>query len=387
MPLTIRSKTIVNNLVIGSTVSSGGGTTPSYLVVGAFREEGVVNDAGAAFVYDPSDYTQTPTYLSASDGAAYDSFGHAVAASSTHIVVGAHYDDDDGSSTGAVYVWDATNLSNGYTKLVDASSGDQFGYSVDANDDYIIVGAKNDNEGASNAGSVLVYDATDLTADPTRLVNPTPQSSDQFGNSVALTDTQLIVGAYSANDFGADAGIIYIYDITDLSASPSRLYNSVAYSEFGWSVAASSNYIVVGAHDQNSNTGSVYVYDATDLSASPTQLTPSTLESNYNFGHSVAVDNNYLVVGCQNNNAPVYVYDVTNLSATPTELTGSTDAQFGYSVSIFGNSLAVGSRNGGGNDGGSVSIYNLSNLSSEPTEIQPTSVGAYDYFGVDVDFG
>ena len=44
--------------------------------------------------------------LVASDGAAKDRFGGAVAASDGVVVVGAYWDDDKGSDSGSVYVFE-----------------------------------------------------------------------------------------------------------------------------------------------------------------------------------------------------------------------------------------------------------------------------------------
>jgi hypothetical protein len=69
---------------------------------------------------------------------------------------------------------------------------------------------------------------------------------------------------------------------------------------FGQSIAATSNQIVVGAFlddDQGGNAGAVYVYDATNLSATPTKLAPSGLDASDSFGYSVAATSNQIVVG------------------------------------------------------------------------------------------
>ena len=60
----------------------------------------------------------------------------------------------------------------------------------------VIVGASGDSTGAAQAGSVYVFDAA--TGNLLRtLNNPTPEASDYFGYSVALSGNLMIVGAYS----------------------------------------------------------------------------------------------------------------------------------------------------------------------------------------------
>ena len=127
-------------------------------------------------MYDLTNLSATPTKLTATDGADDDNFGYSVAASQNHIVVGTNSDDDQGTNAGAVYVYDATNLSASPTKLAPSGLGnyDMFGSAVAATSNHIIVGAYQDDDQGDNAGAVYVYDATNLSATPTKL---TPSGS------------------------------------------------------------------------------------------------------------------------------------------------------------------------------------------------------------------
>ncbi len=66
-----------------------------------------------------------------SDGAAYDYFGFSVAVSGTTALVGAYFDDDNGSSSGSAYLFDTTTGTQ-LAKLLpsDGAADDYFGYSV-----------------------------------------------------------------------------------------------------------------------------------------------------------------------------------------------------------------------------------------------------------------
>jgi hypothetical protein len=324
--------------------------TSNQIVVGASYDDDQGNAAGAAYVYDATNLSATPTKLAPTGLGAGDNFGWSVAATSNQIVVGARYDDDQGNNAGAVYVYDATNLSATPTKLTPSGLGtnDQFGHSIAATSNQIVVGVWGDDDQGGNAGAVYVYDATNLSTTPTKLTPSGLDASDSFGYSVAATSNQIVVGASYDEVTGGNTGAVYVYDAANLSATPTKLAPSGLDADdyFGSSVAATSNQIVVGAlfdDDQGSNAGAVYVYDATNLSATPTKLAPSGLGQYDNFGHSVAATSNQIIVGAfsdndQGNDAgAVYVYDATNLSAAPTKLTatdGGSNHQFGYSVSL-----------------------------------------------------
>ena len=77
-------------------------------MVGAYADDiGGNIDQGSAYVFEKSGGTWYQTAkLTASDGVAYDSFGHSVSIDGYHVVVGAsHYDDDDGPLPGSAYIF------------------------------------------------------------------------------------------------------------------------------------------------------------------------------------------------------------------------------------------------------------------------------------------
>jgi len=385
--------------------NGGGGSSsePSYLAVGAF---GVNSNAGAAYIYDATNYSATPTKLAPTGLDADDYFGRFVAATSNQIVVGALYDDDQGSGAGAVYVYDATNLSATPTKLTPTGldAGDQFGLSVAATSNQIIVGARYDDDQGENAGAVYVYDASNLSATPTKLAPSGLDASDNFGYSVAATSNQIIVGASLDDDQDYNAGAVYVYDVNNLSGTPTKLtaFDGLAYlDQFGYSVTATSNHIVVGAFsddDQGSNAGSVYVYDANNLSANPTKLAPSGLDAGDIFGISVTATSYQIIVGARydddqgTNAGAVYVYDANNLSATPTKLAPSGLGEheyFGGFVTATSNQIVVGAYGDDdqGNNAGAVYVFDANNLSATPTKLTAFDGLANDRFGISVSLG
>jgi len=322
----------------------------NHIVVGAYQDDDQYSNAGAVYVYDATNLSASPIKLTPSGANTSVQFGNSVAVTSNQIIVGATLDGDRGDGAGAVYVYDATNLSATPTKLAPSGLGnyDIFGKSVAATSNQIVVGTHLDDDQGDNAGAVYVYDATNLSATPTKLAPSGLDSNDYFGESVAVTSNQIVVGARFDDDRGSEAGAVYVYDATNLSATPTKLAPSGLDSNdyFAQSVAATSNHIVVGAvrdDDQGGDAGAVYVYDATNLSATPTKLAPSGLDADDEFGHSVAAYGNQIVVGAKqdddqaSNAGAVYVYDATNLSATPTKLTafdGGSSHEFGRSVSL-----------------------------------------------------
>ena len=101
----------------------------------------------------PAEFTYTEMdKLLAEDGAADDHFGYKVAISGDTAVIGAERDGDAGPYSGSAYVY--TSDGTAWTQqakfaALDASAGDYFGSAVAIEGDTIVVGAYQDNAGAS----------------------------------------------------------------------------------------------------------------------------------------------------------------------------------------------------------------------------------------------
>src|SRR6056300_505024 len=103
----------------------------------------------------------TETKITASDGAASDTFGFAVAVGSGRICVGAYGDDDNGSGSGSAYIFDLDGTQLTKITASDGAADDQFGYSVAVGNGRIVVGAPYDD---SSQGSAYIFnlDGTQL---------------------------------------------------------------------------------------------------------------------------------------------------------------------------------------------------------------------------------
>ena len=60
-----------------------------------------------------------------------------------------------------------------------------------------------------------------------------------FGNTVAVFGDQIIVGAKTDDTTGTDQGAVYVYDATNLSASPTKLTTSGLANYNYWGQALS----------------------------------------------------------------------------------------------------------------------------------------------------
>jgi hypothetical protein len=361
------------------------GPPPPTLIVGAkFNDQ-----TGSLYSYNLMDLSSEPTKITASDGEPWEQFGVSLDISGNVAVVGAYDDDDGGTYAGSVYVYNLLDLSEAPTKLVpsELDDYDDFGLYAATNGNLIAVGARMDDDAAGNAGAVYVYDASNLSAQPTKLIPPSSVDSQYFGSDgLSMDDSSLVVGALGSST-------VYVYDVNDLSAQPTALtaFDAAANDGFGKAVAMTSTKIFVGSlndDDNGQDTGSVYIFDRSDLSAQATKLTAYDSTSQQRFGGTLAVSDNYLYVGAQgylSNQGRVYAYTLSNLSAQPSQLVAY-DGQSGdvYSIGLYASNgfLAVGAYlDDDPNQSGAVYVYDESDLSAQPTKLKPSDIDTSAHFG------
>ena len=221
--------------------------------------------------------------MTASDGAASDYFGGYTTTTpwSTYntrgididgdtIVVGAYGDDDVGTLSGSVYIFDWNGSAWVESqKLLDQEAGanDEFGKAVSLSGDKLVVSAHFDDEVATNSGAAIVFHkVAGAWIQVQRLTASDAVASDYFGNSVAVDGNRVVVGSYSDDDNGSASGSVYVFEWSGSAyAQTDKLLASdgAASDWFGYSVAIRANDIVVGAHnddDYGSASGSAYVF-------------------------------------------------------------------------------------------------------------------------------
>jgi len=247
----------------GGSVSIDG----DYALVGARADDG---GKGSAYIFKRNGTTWTEeAKLLASDGAVDDLFGHSVSIDGDYAIVGVRYDDDNGDGSGSVYVFKFNGSSWVEEQKLLASDGvvgDSFGVSVSIDGDYVLIGAFDPYAGAdSGAAYIFKRNGTDWIEE-VKLLPSGGSSDDGFGFSVSIEDDYVIVGAIDDDDIGHDSGSAYVFKyngITWVENSKLLASDGAAYDEFGVSVSISADYAIIGARSDNDNgseCGSAYVF-------------------------------------------------------------------------------------------------------------------------------
>ena len=264
--------------------------------------------------------------------------------------------------------------------------------------------------GQENASISLIQTLSNPTASGTSAL-------DNFAKVVAVSGNYAIVGVPTEDGAGGRgesfSGYVYIFNVTT-GALVHTLANPNAFGLnrfdfFGWSVAISDNYAIVGVPDEDVaggiNSGKAYVFNVTTGALVHTLDNPNAYGASANdeFGDSVAISGNYAIVGApQEDDASdasgsasgkAYIFNVTTGALVhtldnPNAYGTSASDFFGVRVAISGNYAIVGSSeaDAGGAYAGKAYIFNVTTGALVHTLNNPNaySTSASDQFGIAV---
>ena len=199
-------------------------------------------------------------------------FGYAVAGIGGTIAIGAPFDNQGTTGPrngGAVYLYNAGTGQYAATIFQpEPNIGDKFGFAVSAVGNKLLVGSPRD--GDERTGEVFVYDPAAPVTPLHVIGKPNADRGDEFGNAVAAVGTNILVGARGDDDLASNSGAAYLFanDGTPLytfsNPNPSR------EDHFGWAVTSNGRNVVVGAPDDNEvgqDAGQAYLF--VDLAPDP----------------------------------------------------------------------------------------------------------------------
>jgi len=218
---------------------------------------------GAAYLFDLDSVSQVAILL-ADDGVSGDSLGVAVAIDGTTVVVGNSSGDDSGTSSGSAYLFDVSTTTQ-IAKLLadDGAEDDRFGDSVDISGDTAIIGAARDDDNGSNSGAAYLFDVT-TGSQVAKLLPDDGETGDAFGFAVGICGDTIIVGAHGDDDGGTNAGAVYIFDrVTTNQLAKFSFDGSTGLSNFGYDLDISGRGAIVGALDYGyyAHSGVAYLLD------------------------------------------------------------------------------------------------------------------------------
>jgi hypothetical protein len=315
----------------------------------------------------------------AGDTAEHDSFGSAVAISGNTMVIGADNADGNEIGAGAAYIFDKINGTWVQTAKLFAADGkaepvvgfpgdfrtDAFGLSVAISGDTVVVGApQHAHTGlGANSGAVYVFQRINgVWSQQAELFSPTPNGLDQFGaqigsGGVGISGNTIVVGD-SGSFSGANAGVDVFTRINGSWTFTTKLTVPNDGAILPARVAIDGNTVVVGSTLSDAPTGvlfagAAYVFRFSDGQWSgPVALAAADATSSAQFGYSVSLKDNFVVVGAitaggattQSGAAYVFARDdgVWRQKAKLIASDGLDSDNFGVSVGVSGQTVLVG---------------------------------------------
>ena len=278
----------------------------------------------------------------------------------------------------------------------DGAANDRFSHCVSIDGDTMVVGAGL-GLGLVTRGSAYVFTRTtagDLASGWTQVAKLTANDGaqgDYFGHSVSIDGDTTVIGAKSDDDNvrGSNSGSAYVFTrdtAGDLASGWTQVAkltadDGAASDGFGISVSIDGDTVVVGAHaddDKGSQSGSAYVFTrdaASDLASGWTHVAKLTADDGAaydEFGFSVSIDGDTVVIGANKdrdkgiNSGSAYVFTRTtagDLASGWTQVAkltaddGAAYDEFGGSVSIGGGTVVIGTDKG--YNSGSVYVFQL----------------------------
>ena len=273
------------------------GTT---VFVGAPGESG----GGAAFAGNVYAFNAaTGTKLWTTTGAAGQRLGGALAVSGDRLLVGAPAGSVSGNpalSGSAVFLNRLSGAKTAQFNLNAPIANDRFGAAVAISGSLAAIGAPGrDTDGFTDSGVVLLLDAAnDSSPVIATLKSPVDQFFTDFGASVAITRETVLVGSPAFNGFYDDIGRIDAFTTsgTFLREFENPHFQSLHRRQQGRALAAS-GWLATCGIKLLSNTDGMAVLQDIRGSRTYVELAPHTADQAQNFGCSVAMDDQTIVIG------------------------------------------------------------------------------------------
>ena len=318
------------------------------------QSDNSLRDSGAVYVFTRNNGVWSQqAYIKASNTDAGDSFGISVSLDGDTLAVGTtdegsvatgvngEQGDNLASDSGAVYVFTRNNgiwSQQAYIKASNTDAGDSFGVSVSLDGDTLAVGAQGEDSAttgvngaqgdnsASDSGAVYVFTRNNgVWGQQAYIKASNAEGGDAFGISVSLDGDTLAVGAASedsattgaqGDNSASDSGAVYVFTRNNGVWSQQayiKASNAEGGDAFGFSISLFGDTLAVGGHLEDSaatgvngeqgdnsafRSGAVYVFTRNNgVWSQQAYIKASNTDAIDFFGVSVSLDGDTLAVG------------------------------------------------------------------------------------------
>lgn len=280
-------------------------------LVGAYKADiKSVPDVGAAYVYTlGDDGWHKQAKLVVDPFYANDTAAGSLALHDNFAMVGVSRRDDKGENSGAVFAFEREGKTWSQKQIltaIDAQPGDVFGQSIAMTDDFLVVGAPHSDSPQKDSGSAYVFirDSNQWRYQ-TKLTAHDGAEGDLFGISVAIDGYTILIGADLNDERAEKAGAVYafVYSGDKWEQQGKLMANDGGHTDiFGVRVALSGDTALISARRDDIegvgvDAGSAYIFERTDDQWRQTQkLVAPNANEDDRFGRGVALNNHLALV-------------------------------------------------------------------------------------------
>ncbi len=321
-------------------------------------------------------------------------FGISVASNNSNLLIGAPANTSGGVTTaGQAYLF---NTSGGLLQTFNNPNpvkNSFFGNSVAISGSNLLIGAlANTSGGVTTAGQAYLFNTSGGLLQTFN--NPNPVKNGYFGNSVAILGSNLLIGAPANTSGGVTtAGQAYLFNTSGGLLQTFNNPNPVKNGFFGSSVALSNSNLLIGANGNTSKgvptAGQAYLFN-TSGGLLQTFNNPNPVLLGY-FGTSVAISGSNLLIGAIGNTSggisgagQAYLFNSSGgLLQTFNNPNPVKNGYFGTSVAMSGSNLligAIGNTSGGVSTAGQAFLFNTNgNLLQTLNSPNPQTANAINF--------
>lgn len=279
---------------------------------------------GTVFLFDTNNGDILQTFISPDSGAVV--FGSAVAIDENNVLIGDVQNNSLAEVGGAAFLFEADSGNSIQSFFpADPNTEDFFGGTVTIEGDNLAISGKADNADR-RSDAVFLYDTTSGDLVQT-LFSPNPDFESFFGSAIAIDEGRILIGAIGDDTFAEDSGAAYLFDTESGDLLQTFSLSDPVGGEFlGTDVDIQGNKVLIGARGDDTfgeNSGAAYLFDV-ESGNLVQSLYASTPEAGDDFGFSVGIDENSLVVGAPgaseegNEGGIVYLFETADLESSNT---------------------------------------------------------------------
>lgn len=287
-------------------------------LVGAFKADANnIRDSGAAYVYSlGSEGWELQAKLVAEPAHVDDTLGGNVALKNHMAMLGVIGRDDKGDNAGAVFAFEREENSWSQKQIltaIDAKPGDAFGQSIALTERFLIIGAPRSDALSKDSGAAYVFMRDKNTWQfQTKLTAKDGAEGDLFGISVAINGDTVLVGADLNDEKAEKAGAVYAYlfDGKQWKQQAKLMAEDGANTDiFGVRVALFGDTALISARRDDIegvgvDTGSAYIFERTNGKWTQTQkLVAPDGKADDRFARGVAINKETALISAMHHDA------------------------------------------------------------------------------------